>query len=87
MVREKVETMEYADMLERMLDAYVKRVGDGDPEDLARMIKLHERFGGQVGEATRLIRSQLGYSWGDLAKACDRHRSTLHARFAKAPDA
>ncbi len=83
--REKVETPEYLAMLGRMIDALVRRVGDGDPEDLAAMIALHDRFGEQLGDAARLQRAQLGYSWGDLAKACDRHRSTLHARFAKAP--
>ncbi len=77
--------MQYAAMLARMHKAHVRRVGDGDPEDLARMIELHEEYGRQVGEAVRLTRAQLGWSWGDLAKACHRHRSTLHARFAKAP--
>jgi ribosome-binding protein aMBF1 (putative translation factor) len=78
--------MEYADMLARMHKAHVRRVGDGDPEDLARMIELYDEYGRQIGQAVRLMRAQLGWSWQDLAKACGKHRSTLHVRFGKAPE-
>ncbi len=61
--------MDFAEMLGRMHRAYVRRVAEGDPEDLARMIALADDFQDSVGEAVRAMRAKLGWSWGDLAKA------------------
>lgn len=62
-----IETPEYADMLGRMIRAYAKRVGDGDPVDLARMVELEKQFHAAVQAAVDGQRDA-GFSWREIGE-------------------
>lgn len=75
-----VETPEYSAMLERMIKAYGKRVGDGDPIDLARMVELRRVFDEALVLAVR-GQSSAGFSWREIAEGLGTSREAAFMRF------
>ncbi len=65
----------------RRIGAYVERVAEGDPEDLATMVEVAEEFESAVGDAVRGMRARLGWSWGELARPLGRSRQALQQRW------
>lgn len=63
-----IETPDYADMLARMIRAYARRVGDGDPVDLERMVELRALFDEAIGLAVDGQRSA-EFSWREIGEA------------------
>lgn len=77
------ETTDYADMLERMVKSYGKRLADADPADLARAVELVATLERTVGEAVVASRRTHGWSWADLARDFGVTRSAVAQRFRK----
>ena len=84
MTRER-ETPEYAAMLERMIRAYGKRVGDGDPVDLARMMEVRREFDEALLVAVRGLR-EAGCSWREVAEGLGTTRQAAQMRFRSLSD-
>jgi len=80
------ETPEYADMVERMITAYGRRVGEGDVEELPRMIDMHRVLEAALDRAVIGLR-QFGYSWGEIAKRTGTTRQAAQQRWGARPPA
>lgn len=78
-----VETPEYAGMLSRMVRAYARRVGDGDPVDLKRMAELADQLDQALDVAARAQHDE-GFSWGEIADALGITRQAAWQRFGRA---
>lgn len=76
-----VENDAYAAMLERMLRAYARRVAEGDPEDLTRMLALRDRFDELVLDAVTGLRQNWGASWADVGRAAGMTRQSAFDRW------
>lgn len=77
-----IETPEYADMLERMIRAYAKRVGDGDPIDLERMVEVRRAFDQAVVAAVRGMREG-GCSWREVAEGLGTTRQSAQITYGR----
>jgi hypothetical protein len=76
------ETPEYADMVERMIMAYGRRVGEGDVEELPRMIDMHRVLEEALDQAVVGLR-RFGYSWGQIAKRTGTSRQAAQQRWGR----
>jgi hypothetical protein len=74
------ETTEYADMVERMIMAYARRVGTGDVEELPRMIDMHGVLDEALDRAVAGLRD-FGYSWGEIANRTGTTRQAAQQRW------
>lgn len=83
--RKIVETSDYAQMMERMVKSYGRRVADGDPADLAELIALGRVLDQQIAEAVHGQMAALGVSWSDVAAAAGMTKQGAHKRWAKLP--
>jgi hypothetical protein len=81
--KQKYETTQFAAMLGRMIDAYGRRVGDADPEDLAEMLELQRRFDAVVKDAVRVQRENHGRSWAEIGAAAGTTRQAAQMRWGK----
>lgn len=81
-----VETPDYAAMLERMVKAYGKRVGAGDPVDLTRMAEVQAVFDAAVQAAVDGQRAA-GYSWREVGEGLGMSKQAAQQRFGKATEA
>lgn len=77
-----VETPEFADMLERMIRAYGRRVGDGDPPDLERMLELRRAFDRSLLVAVRGQR-EAGFSWREVAEGLGTTRQAAQITYGR----
>lgn len=77
-----IETPEFADMLERMIRAYEKRVGDGDPVDLERMLELRRRFDQALVGAVRGQRAA-GYSWREIGEGLGTTKQSAQSTYGR----
>lgn len=80
-----IETPEYADMLERMLRAYAKRVADGDPVDLERMVEVRRSFDQAIVDAVRGMR-EAGCSWREVAEGLGTTRQSAQITYGRRVD-
>lgn len=76
------ETADYADMLERMIRAYGRRVADGDDMDLARMVGIIETMDKSLHVAVSGQHER--FSWAFIANALGVTRSAAFQRFSEA---
>jgi hypothetical protein len=76
------ETAEYADMVERMILAYGRRVAGGDVEELPRMISMHQVLEEALDQAVIGLR-EFGYSWRDIARRTGTSRQAAQQRWAR----
>jgi hypothetical protein len=77
-----IETPEYADMLARIIRAYAKRVGDGDPVDLGRMVELRAQFDTAIVAAVRGQRDA-GFSWREVAEGLGTTRQSAQITYGR----
>jgi hypothetical protein len=80
--RRERETPEYADMVVRMIKAYARRVGDGDVEELSRMLDMHRVLDDALAVAVAGLRD-FGYSWGEIAKRTGTSRQGVQQRWGR----
>lgn len=73
-------------MLERMVRAYARRVGDGDPVDLARMVEIRAAFERALVEAVRGQRDA-GFSWREVAEGLGTTRQSAQITYGRRRDA
>lgn len=77
-----METPEYADMMERMVRAYARRVGDGDPVDLERMAEVRRSFDQAIVDAVRGLR-EAGFSWREVAEGLGTTRQSAQITYGR----
>jgi hypothetical protein len=75
------ETADYADMLERLIRRYGRRVADGDDLDLARMVSLVTAMDEALHTAVHGQRER--FSWDFIARALGVTRSAAYQRFGR----
>lgn len=66
--RREVETDEFMAFAHRIVKATGKRVGDGDPVDLASLVKLRREFEAIEVRAVQAMREKYGYSWSEIGR-------------------
>jgi hypothetical protein len=81
--RSRVETDAYADMMRRMMRAYLRRVADGDPEDLAGLITFIDESERALAHTVRDMRKAYGWSWTQIGAALGISRQAAQQRFAR----
>jgi hypothetical protein len=81
MARDKVETMDYAAMMRRLLRAWGQRVVDADPEDLAELLTFRQQLDQEIGTAIARARAERGLSWADVARAAGTSRQNAQQRW------
>lgn len=66
--RREVETDEFMAFARRIVKATGKRVGDGDPVDLASLVALRREFEAIEVQAVQAMRDNHGYSWSEIGR-------------------
>jgi hypothetical protein len=69
-------------MVERQIKAYARRVGQGDVEELPRMIDMHRVLDEALAEAVIGLR-EFGYSWGSVASRTGTSRQAAQQRWGR----
>ena len=80
--RRQVENDEYAAFVRRILQAYSRRVGDGDVEALALMPGLAEEIDTAIAEAVKELRTH-GYSWAEIGSRLGITRQAAQQRWGQ----
>lgn len=75
-----VETPRFAAMLRRMVRAYGRRVGAGDPVDLATMIEVRDAFDEAIRAAVRGQR-EAGFTWREIGEGLGTTKNAALMRF------
>jgi len=81
--KEKVETAEYAAFGRRMLRAWARRVGDGDPDDLAELLETARALDALIREAVTEQRAVYGTSWAAIGRAAGTTRQAAQQRWGR----
>lgn len=79
----KHENTEYAAMLGRMIRGLGRRVGDGDPSDLADAVRLQQQLDTVIREAVAKMREEHGFSWQQLADELGCTRQAAQQRYGR----
>lgn len=79
--RDRVETMDYAAMMRRMIRAWGERVADADYPDLADMIDARQLLDDAIANAVHASREKHGRSWADIAMATGTTRQAAQQRW------
>lgn len=66
--RREVENDEFFGMMRRLMRAAGKRVGNGDPVDLAGLVALRKELEAIEVEAVGMMRDRYGYSWSEIGR-------------------
>lgn len=66
--KREYETDEFLSACGRMLKAAGKRVGEGDPVDLAQLVALRKEMERIEVEAVGMMRERYGYSWSEIGR-------------------
>ena len=82
--RRAYETADYAKMVRRMIASWIKRVGDGDPADLADMIAASRQLDDGIKAAIKIQReTNGGVSWAQIGEAAGMTRQGAQQRWGK----
>lgn len=81
--RREVENDEFLAFSRRILKALGKRVGDGDPVDLAQLVALREEFERVEVEAVSRMRDQHGFSWAEIGRDLGITRQAAQQRYGR----
>lgn len=76
-----VETAEYAAFGRRMLRAWARRVGDGDPHDLTELLATSKALDTLIREAVTAQRAVYGTSWTTIGAAAGTTRQAAQQRW------
>ncbi len=66
--RREVETDEFLSFARRIVRAAGKRVGDGDPVDLAALVAVRRELQEVEVRAVEAMRERYGYSWAEIGR-------------------
>lgn len=66
--RREVENDEFFGFARRIVKAAGKRVGEGDPVDLAGLVALRKELERVEVEAVGMMRDKYGYSWAEIGR-------------------
>jgi hypothetical protein len=80
--RRLVENDDYAAFARRILQAYARRVADGDVEALIAMIGLAQDIDTAIGQAVTGLRA-CGYSWADIGARLGVTRQAAQQRWGQ----
>lgn len=78
--QQRYENDEFAKMLGRLIRAYGRRVGEGDPFDLPDALELLASFEREVGRAVTALRER-GYSWSEIGSVAGISRQAAQQRW------
>lgn len=79
--RSTIENTEFTAFARRIIRAHGRRVGDGDPVDLAELVGLAKDLDTVIDYAVRTMRANHGYSWADIARELGITRQAAQQRF------
>lgn len=79
----KIETVEYAKFVRRIMRAYSRRVGGGDVDALAEMVAAANEFDLAVKQAVTELRADHGFSWADIALRLGMTRQGAQQRWGR----
>lgn len=82
--KREYETPEFANMVERLIRAYGKRVGAADEVDLARMVEIRQAFDDAIRDAVWRQRED-GRSWAEIAAGLGTTRQAAQMRYGSRP--
>jgi uncharacterized membrane-anchored protein len=77
-----VENDEYAGFIRRVVRAYGRRVGAGDVEALADLVRLSAQVEAATGEAARSL-NRFGYSWAEIGARVGVTRQAAQQRWGR----
>lgn len=81
--RREVETPEYLAMLQRLMKAAARRVGDADDVDLAELVKLRDHLDDAITKAVTVQRVKWDRSWADIGRALGTTRQAAQQRYGR----
>lgn len=68
-------------MMRRMMRAYLARVADGDPDDLAGLVAFIDETEESLAATVRAMRKAYGWSWAEIGAALGVSRQAAQQRF------
>ena len=80
--RDKCETGEFLKMVERVIQAAVPRVGNGDGAELAALARLRDQVEWAIADAIAM-QLQEGKSWANIGLALGTSRQAAHKRYTR----
>lgn len=83
--RRSIENVEFRQMLGRLLRAFVRRVGDGDPDDLVLAVSLAADVELVLRKAVARQRAA-GASWAQIARQLGCTKQAAQQRFGRLQD-
>lgn len=81
--RREVETPEYLAMLQRLMKAAARRVGDADDVDLAELVKLRGFVDEAITSAITVQRTKWDRSWADIGRSLGITRQAAQQRYGR----
>lgn len=81
--RRAVETDEFLKFAQRILRAAGRRVGDGDPCDLAALVAVREEMERVEVEAVRMMREKYEYSWAMIGSELGMSRQAAQQKYGR----
>ncbi|MEA2702132.1 MAG: hypothetical protein QOD63_77 [Actinomycetota bacterium] len=70
-------------MVRRMLAAYGRNVGDGDPADLAELLALDEQLHEIIAATVRHMRAEQEWTWERIGEAAGTSRQGAQQRWGR----
>lgn len=81
--RREVETDEFLKFARRIIRAAGKRVGDGDPCDLAALVEVRKEMERVEVEAVRMMREKYEYSWEMIGQDLGMTRQAAQQKYGR----
>lgn len=79
----RVETPDYAAMMRRMLNAWGRRLADGDEPDLTEFVAYMQDAELTLQHAVDRLRSERGWSWTNIGRSLGISRQAAQQRFGR----
>lgn len=83
--RRLVETSDYAEMMERMVRSYGRRVASGDPADLAELLALARLLDQITADAVHDMIDRHGITWSEIGAAAGITKQGAFRRWSRRP--
>jgi hypothetical protein len=77
----RYETTDYLAMLSRMIRGLGRRLGDGDPADIAGAVALQRELDAVIRAGVLTMREDHGFSWAQIADELGVTRQAAYQRY------
>ena len=81
-----IETPAYANMMRRMINTWVARAGDGDPDDLAELLAATRQVDQGLRIAINTQRATYGTTWAQIAAAAGMTKQGAQQRWGESTE-